>query len=181
MKTKHVAWAVLGFCAGFAGACSSSEEQADATTAQAVMSELVSSVDTTVTGYQSRDGGAGTLELTCSPSGKASVDGHVKVAVNPVEVDVQVAIAYDACETSRGTTIDGGLDFTQTVQAGQQPVRVQTVYQGDVQMTGKVQADCTVDVTVLVDEAGRSVQVSGSVCGHDAADLDLQIAARWKS
>ena len=181
MSSKHITWVALGLCAGFASGCGDSDEKSDPAVAQAVMSELVSSVDTTVTGYQSGGAGGGSVKLQCEPGGSATVDGHVKVEVKPIGVDVQVAIAYDACQTKSGSTINGSIDFTQTVQAGATPVRVETVYQGDVKLTGKVQADCAVDVHVLVDEAGKTVKVSGSVCGNDAAGLNLQVSPRWKS
>jgi hypothetical protein len=179
MDTKRAAWIALGLCSGLA-ATACSEDEVDAQTAQAAMNELVSSVDTTVAGYQSGGAGAGTVNLKCNAGGTADVSGHVNVAMNPVSVDVKVAIDYNACQTKNGTTLDGNLDFTQSVVAGKVPVRVETRYQGDVKLTGKVEADCAVNVSVLVDEAGKTVQVTGDVCGNNAADLDLTIAPRWK-
>lgn len=179
MDTKRAAFIALGMCSGLvATACS--EDEVDAKTAQAAMSELVSSVDTTITGYQSGGGGTGTINLKCNAGGTADVNGHVNVAMNPVTVDVKVAIDYNACQTPNGTTLNGNLDFTQSVVAGKVPVRVETKYQGDVKLTGKVEADCAVDVSVLVDEAGKTVQVTGNVCGNNAADLDLTIRPRWQ-
>lgn len=106
--------------------------------------------------------------------------GHVHVAVDPVAVDVQLAIAYDKCETRDGAALSGNLDFKQSVLAGQNPVRVHTVYQGNVVFSGKLQADCAVDVMVLVDEAGKTVRVTGSFCGNDAADLDIAVMPHWE-
>jgi hypothetical protein len=179
MKCKHTAWIVLGVCAGVVGACSDDTE-IDSSTAQAAMRALVSSVDTAVTGYESDGDSAGTVKLTCSGGGAAEAQGHVSVAVNPVAVDVELAIAYDACQTQGGTTLDGNLVFKQTVLAGQAPLRVETVYQGDVRFTGEVEAECGVDVKVLVDEAGKAVSVSGTFCGNDAAALNVQVTPRWK-
>ena len=179
MDTKYAAWFALCLCSGLFGACS--DEEVDAQTAQAAMSELVSSVDTTIMGYQSEGQGTGTLNLKCAAGGTADVNGHVSVATDPVSVDVKVAIAYNACQTHNGTTLNGQLDFTQSVLAGKVPLRVQTVYEGNVEFTGKVEADCAVNMTVLVDEAGKTVEVRGTFCDNDAADLDLKLTPRWKS
>lgn len=178
MKSHNNTLIALGAWAAITGACS--EDEVDKNTAQAAMSELVSSVDATASSYQSDGEGGGKLRLECAGGGSADVEGHVSVAVDPVAVDVALAIAYDECETRGGTTLSGSLDFKQTVLAGRVPTRVQTVYQGDIVFTGKVEASCPVDVTVLVDEAGKTVQVSGEFCGRDAAGLDVEISPRWE-
>jgi hypothetical protein len=178
MISQHKTLIVLGAWAGLAGACSDDDE-VDASTAQAAMSALVSSVDTAVADYPG-DGEHSTLKLDCAGGGTADVEGHVSVAVDPVAVDVGLAIAYDDCATRSGTTLNGSLDFKQSVLAGQVPTRVETVYQGDIVFTGDVEADCAVDVKVLVDEAGKTVKVSGSFCGNDAADLDIVVKPRWE-
>jgi hypothetical protein len=82
--------------------------------------------------------------------------------------------------SNTGTTIQGNIEFSQTVAAGAgTPLRVETIYTGDVTFAGKINARCPVDLNVLVDEAGRAVQVQGSFCGQDASALDLQISPRW--
>ncbi|MET0387482.1 MAG: hypothetical protein ABW321_16045 [Polyangiales bacterium] len=191
---KHHSRIAIGFGAALAfAACSDSDSNTtedgtgarvmvDPATAQAALTELTTNVDTTVTGY----GGAGTtadgggLTMRCSAGGDANVNGHVNVVPVPVNVDVQVAIDYNNCVTDSGTTLAGGIDFSQTVAAGAgQPVRVETIYAGNVVFTGRIQAECAVDLNVLVDEAGQTVQVAGQFCGQDAAALNLQISPRW--
>jgi hypothetical protein len=68
----------------------------------------------------------------------------------------------------------------QTVEAANQPLRIETIYQGDVQLTGAVNAHCAVDMNVLVDETGKAVQVQGSFCGQDASTLTLQLQPSWQ-
>jgi hypothetical protein len=159
---------------------SSDGKQVDAATAQAALTELTANVDTTVTGAK---GGAegNAIQVTCAGGGGASVAGRVNVVPVPTTVDVQVAIDYNGCVTNNGTTLAGTVDFSQSVQAGALPVRVQTIYQGEITFTGRVQAQCTVDLNVLVDEAGKAVQVTGSFCGQDAAALNVQVSPRWSN
>jgi hypothetical protein len=198
---KHAGLAVGLGAALFVGACSDSDPDAQSTaatittvdksTAQLALGELTGSVDTTVTGFNgvapapgapivSADG-AGTV-VRCAAGGDASVGGHVNVVPVPVLVDVNVAINYNACVTQTGTTLAGDIDFTQTVAAGVgTPLRVEAVYKGNILFSGKVVADCPVDVRVLVDEAGKAIEVSGTFCGQDATGLELQIMPRWGS
>lgn len=178
MEVKHNTWMALGMFASLLGACSD-DDAVDAATAKAAMRALVSSVDTSMSGYQSDNDSEGTVTLACASGGTADVEGHVHVAVDPVTVDVQLAIAYDACETRAGAVLSGSIDFAQKVIAGQAPTRVETSYKGNVVFTGTIQADCAVDVAVLVDEAGKTVRVSGSFCGNDAADLDVEVTPHW--
>jgi len=84
--------------------------------------------------------------------------------------------------TSRGNVLAGELEFSQTVAAGPgTPLRVETLYQGDVVFSGRIQARCPVDLNVLVDETGRAVEVSGSFCGRAAGMLDLQLTPHWQT
>jgi hypothetical protein len=159
---------------------SSEGKPVDAATAQAALTELTTNVDTTVTGAKgTADGNA--IQVSCAGGGGASVTGRVNVVPVPTTVDVQVAIDYNGCVTNNGTTLAGTIDFSQSVQAGALPVRVQTIYQGEITFTGRVQAQCTVDLNVLVDEAGKAIQVSGSFCGQDAAALNVQVSPRWSN
>jgi len=169
----------------------------DLATAQLALQELTTNVDVTVTGFGSANPAATsasvsasgaaaetTLNMRCAGGGDANVGGYVNVTPLPVFVDVKVAIAYDACITSSGTAIAGDIDFSQTVAAGPgTPLRVETLYQGDVVLTGKVNASCPVDLNVLVDETGRALQIGGSFCGHDASALSVQlnVAPRWSA
>jgi hypothetical protein len=150
----------------------------DAATAQAALTELTTNVDITVSGANGGVGG-NAIQVSCAGGGGATLSGRVNVVPKPTTVDVKVAIDYNDCVTSNGTTLAGAIDFTQSVQAGALPVRVQTIYQGEVTFTGKVQAQCDVDLNVLVDEAGKAVKVSGSFCGQDAAALNVQVSPRW--
>jgi hypothetical protein len=100
----------------------------------------------------------------------------------PVLVDVKLGIAFNNCETDSGTTINGNIDFSQTVVSNPEtPLQIETIYQGDVTLAGRVNASCPVDVNVLVDETGRAVKVQGSFCNQDASQLNLQIAPRWQA
>ena len=159
----------------------SSGKPVDAATAQLALTEMTTNVDITASGVKSDGTSDGKLEVSCAGGGGASVDGHVNVVPVPTTVDVKLAIDYNGCVSNSGTVMAGTIDFSQTVQAGALPVRVQTIYQGDVTFTGKVQAQCTVDLNVLVDETGKAVQVQGSFCGQDAANMNLQVSPRWAS
>jgi hypothetical protein len=168
----------------------------DPATAQLALDELSSNVDITITGFSDSStaptgsaaaapaiaapGTASTLSVKCSAGGDAMVDGYVNVVPLPVDVDVKVAITYNGCVTNGGTTIKGDIDFSQSVAAGPGlPLRVETIYTGDVELSGRVNAKCPVDLNVLVDETGRAIQVSGQFCGREASALNLQISPRW--
>jgi hypothetical protein len=163
----------------------------DPATAQLALDELSTNVDTTITGFSDASisstgsapaapGAASTLNVKCLAGGDAMVDGYVNVVPLPVNVDVKVAITYNGCVTNGGTTIKGDIDFSQSVAAGVGlPLRVETIYTGDVELAGRVNAKCQVDLNVLVDETGRAIQVSGKFCGQEASALNLQISPRW--
>ena len=183
----------FGVAASFA-ACSDSDSsdeshasgRVDPVVAQAALNDLTSSVDTTVTSVRAPAPGAaanpGAIVVQCAAGGGASAEGHVNVVPLPVMVDVNVAVRFDGCATPSGTTLAGEVNFVQSVAVGPgTPLRVETSYQGDVDFSGSVEADCNVDLNVLVDETGRAVQLTGSFCGQDASALNLQIMPRWKS
>ena len=161
----------------------------DPATAQLALNELSTNVDTTVTGFSdsaahatANSGAGGAVAVRCLSGGDAMVDGYVNVVPLPVNVDVKVAITYNGCVTNSGTMIQGELDFSQTVAAGPgTPLRIETIYTGEVELTGRVNAKCPVDLNVLVDETGRAIQVSGEFCGQDATALSLQISPRWST
>ncbi|HKP55644.1 MAG TPA: hypothetical protein VJV78_02925 [Polyangiales bacterium] len=168
------------------------EAGVDAKSAQLALDELTTNVDTTVTGFSSAnpavppgaapvaDGPA--INVSCDAGGAASVAGYVNIVPVPVNVDVKVAISYEGCVSRNGTKISGDLEFSQTVVAGAgTPLRIETLYSGDVTLSGAVNARCAVDLNVLVDEAGSAVQVGGSFCGQDASTLNLKIMPRWSA
>ena len=164
----------------------------DADAAQLALGELASTVDATVTGFSARPAGdpsataggvQGVIDVACLGGGAARVEGRVDVEPAPLMVDVDVRIEYAACASAdrTGSRIDGSLRFTQTVVAGPgAPLRVATRYQGDVSFVGGLQLRCPIDADVLVDESGLAVEVTGEVCGRDAAGLSLQIAPHWQ-
>jgi hypothetical protein len=175
-------------------------------TAQLALDELSGNVDVSVDGFKT---GAGTaavppppgtgaapvdgapgeaganaarqLNVACAAGGDAALDGYVNVVPAPVAVDVKVAIGFNNCTTQTGTTIDGDIDFSQTVLTGPEtPLQVETIYTGDVSLTGeRVNVSCPVDLNVVVDETGRAVKVAGMFCNEDASQLNLQIQPRW--
>jgi hypothetical protein len=178
-KSKQCWFAMcLGVSSLFA-ACAD-DSNVDQTTAQAAASELVSSVDSTLTGYQGSSGGSGAIAVKCSSGGEASVSGKVDVSTKPVAVDIKVSIDYQGCKSSNGTTMEGTVDVVQSVIAGKDPVHVKTQYSGNVVFSGKVEANCPVDITVEVDETGKAVNVQGTFCGQDAKSLDIHVSPRWK-
>jgi len=161
----------------------------DANTAQLALDELTTHVDTTVTGFGGMRAGDApaapaapgetTLSMRCTAGGDARVGGYVNIVPVPVLVDVKVAIQYNGCVTNTGTTIAGDIEFSQTVAAGSTPLRVETIYSGDVVLSGRVNARCPIDLNVLVDETGQSIEIGGTFCGQDASTLDLRISPRW--
>jgi hypothetical protein len=168
----------------------------DPATAQLALRELAGSVDHTVSAFgtsatassatsvapNANPPPAGAVSFPCAAGGTANVSGYVNVAPSPVTVDVKVMIAYAACTSGSGTVIAGDIDFSQTVVAGPgAPLRIETLYQGDVVFSGHVNARCPIDLNVLVDETGAAVQVGGTFCGQDASTLDLQVSPRWSS
>lgn len=166
----------------------------DVTTAQLALDELSGNVDVTVDGFRTSapppadaptadpSVSTQTLSVTCASGGGADLDGYVNIVPIPVLVDVKLAIAFNECVTASGTIIDGDLDFSQTVvSTPETPLQVETIYQGDVTLTGRVNVRCPVDVNVLVDETGRAVKVQGTFCDQDASQLNLQIAPRWQA
>lgn len=173
----------------------------DPAVAQAALNELTASVDVTITDFDGANSAGippaappaaepgvssaatqGGITINCIAGGNANVGGFVSVVPEPVNVDVNAMITYNDCVTLRGTTLDGTIEFSQSVAAGAGPaVQIETVYAGDVTMRGAVNATCPVDLNVLVDAAGRAVQVDGSFCGQDARELNLQIMPRWSA
>jgi hypothetical protein len=181
---------------------SASAGPVDVATAQQALTELTGNVDVSVDGFKSgsttaapppppaagaAEGGAdGTatqaINVPCAAGGDADVDGYVNIVPVPVAVDVKVGIAFNACAMPSGTTVDGNIDFSQTVVTGPDtPLQIETLYQGDVTLTGKVNVTCPVDLNVLVDETGRAVKVEGQFCNQDASELNLQIQPRWQT
>lgn len=160
----------------------------DRESAQLVLAELASTVDATVVGFSSTPtagegevGAQAAVEVACASGGGARVSGRVNVVPAPVMVDVDVAIAFNACLTRGGSAIAGSLQFTQAVDAGPgTPLRIATRYRGEVELSGRLQLRCSVDVNVLVDEAGQALDISGEVCGQDAAELSVQVTPHWQ-
>jgi hypothetical protein len=160
-------------------ACGSDSESTDIATARSGWSELSGEVDGNLDEYRAAGNGA-TMELACSGGGMAAVDGAVAVQVVPVRVDVDTDIRYAGCVTARGVQIDGDVHFTQKVAVGGgELVRVQTIYTGDVDFSGAVEASCDVDVQVLVDLDGKLLNVDGAFCGQPAVQLDVEITPLW--
>jgi hypothetical protein len=169
----------------------------DAKTAQLALDELSGNVDVTVDGFHTRSvppppdaqptappGSQATqdINVACAAGGDAAVDGYVNVQPVPVAVDVKLAIAFNNCATRTGTTINGDIDFSQSVVTGPEtPLQIETLYQGDVALAGRVNVSCPVDLNVLVDETGRAVKVQGMFCNQDASALELQLQPRWQA
>jgi hypothetical protein len=167
----------------------------DVTTAQLALDELSGNVDVSVDGFKTSappppdaqptvdpNGAAQSVSVTCASGGGADLDGYVNVVPVPILVDVKVAIAFNNCETSSGSTINGNIEFSQTVvSTPATPLQIETIYQGDVTLAGRVNVSCPVDINVLVDETGRAVKVQGSFCNQDASKLNLQLQPRWQA
>jgi hypothetical protein len=173
-------WFAMGLGVSSLFAACADDSNVDQATAQAAASELVSSVDKSITGYQGSGGGSGAVTVKCAAGGQASVSGKVDVSTKPVSVDVKVSIDYQGCKSSNGSTMEGNIEVVQSVIAGKDPVHVKTQYSGDVVFTGKVEASCPVDITVEVDETGKAVDVKGTFCGQDAKSLDIHVSPRWQ-
>jgi hypothetical protein len=180
----------------------SASASVDPAMAQAALNQLTASVDVTVTDFDGATTPAapptGTLPppaeepgvrnaaaqagvtLNCLAGGSANVGGYVSVLPDPLNVDVNAMIQYNKCSTLTGTTLDGTIEFTQSVDSGEGlGLRVETTYTGDVAMSGTVNVRCPVDLNVLVDSTGRAMQMGGSFCGQDAAELSVQVMPRW--
>ena len=56
---------------------------------------------------------------------------------------------------------------------------VETIYEGDVNLSGNINVSCPVDLNVLVDETGRALEVQGTFCNQDAGDLAMQLQPLW--
>jgi hypothetical protein len=169
----------------------------DVKTAQLALNELTGNVDTTVDGFHTRSvppppdaqptappGADSTqdIKVACAAGGDAAVDGYVNVTPVPVAVDVKLAIAFNNCAMPTGTTVNGDIDFSQSVVTGAgTPLQIETLYQGDVTLAGRVNVSCPVDLNVLVDETGRAVKVAGMFCNQDASALQLQVQPRWQA
>jgi hypothetical protein len=174
----------------------------DPAMAQAALNQLTASVDITVTDFDGATTPAappagtppapaetpgvrntaaqGGVTLNCLAGGNAIVGGYVSVVPAPINVDVNAMIQYNQCSTLTGTTLNGSIEFTQSIDSGDGPgLRVETTYTGDVAMTGNLNVRCPVDLNVLVDSTGRSMAVDGTFCGRDASELNLQIMPRW--
>jgi hypothetical protein len=97
-----------------------------------------------------------------------------------VRVDVDANVSYASCLTARDVQLDGDVHFSQKVAVGSgELVRVETIYTGNVDFSGAVEARCDVDVRVLVDLDGQLVDVSGAFCGQPAARLDIELSPLW--
>jgi hypothetical protein len=160
-------------------ACGSDSESADIGTARSGWSELSRKVDGDLHLYR-ESGGASTLEFACDNGGTVEVDGAVVVQALPVRIDVDATVSYAGCVTARDVQLDGDVHFSQKVAAGGgELVRVETIYSGNVDFGGAVEARCDVDVRALVDLDGQLVEVSGAFCGQPAARLDAELSPLW--
>jgi len=186
-----------------ASGASASAGPVDVSTAQLALDELSGNVDVTVDEFGTAsvssaasvppppgadpavvngDTATQNIQVACAEGGEAGVDGYVNVAPAPVLVDVKVSIAFDGCTSATGTTVSGDLEFSQTVVTGPGvPLQVETLYQGDVTLSGRVNVSCPVDINVLVDETGQAVEIGGTFCGQDAAELNLRLRPRWQA
>ena len=176
---KRIAMGIgIALALGLAGC--GSDSTTDAKTAQAAMSELVSSVDTTMLAYASKQGGHGSLTVDCASGGKADVSGHVNIVKDPLAVDVNVAIDYQSCKTVKGNTLSGSIDFVEALDKNGSEPRVAVTYNGDVELSGNINAQCAVNVSVIVDTSAKSVSVTGHACGREASSLSFAIQPSWK-
>jgi hypothetical protein len=160
-------------------ACGSDSESADIGTARSGWSELSREVDGELREYRTTGDGA-TLEFACDNGGTAEVDGAVVVQAVPVRVDVDANVSYAGCLTARDVQLDGDVHVSQKVAVGGgELVRVETIYTGNVDFSGAVEARCDVDVRALVDLDGQLVDVSGAFCGQPASRLDVELSPLW--
>ena len=171
------------------GACSddAASPEIDATAAQRALDEVTLGVDSAVTSFSAANppsnvaGGTpprAHLDVACPAGGMARLDGYVDVVPRPIHVDIKVAITYYECMT-RSTLISGDLEFSQAVDAAADALRIETIYTGDVQLRGAVNARCEVDLSVVVDETGRALELAGRFCGYDANTLAMHLTPRW--
>jgi hypothetical protein len=160
-------------------ACGSDSESADIGTARSGWSELSREVDGDLEEYRASGDGA-TLEFACDNGGTVEVDGEVDVQAVPVRVDVDATVSYAGCLTARDIQLDGDVHVSQKVAVGGgELVRVETIYTGNVDFSGGVEARCDVDVRALVDLDGQLVDVSGAFCGQPATQLDVEVSPLW--
>jgi hypothetical protein len=160
-------------------ACGSDTDSADIGTARSGWSELSREVDGDLHEYRATGNGS-TLEFACDNGGTAEVDGAVLAQALPVRVDVDANVSYAGCLTARDIRLDGDVHFSQKVAVGGgELVRVETIYTGNVDFSGAVEARCDVDVRALVDLDGRVLNVSGAFCGQPAAQLDVELSPLW--
>jgi len=120
------------------------------------------------------------VTVPCVAAGTANVGGHVNVGPQPLALDVRAMVLYDRCVTYAGTTLNGNVEISQSLaQNPENPLQVETIYAGDVELHGPVNAKCPVDVNVVTDVKGQSLNVGGTFCGQDASTLKLEVAPRW--
>lgn len=122
------------------------------------------------------------VSVPCPAAGNANVGGRVSIGARPAVMDVRATVIYDNCVSYAGTLLNGSVEVSQSLASNPEaPLQIETIYTGDVELSGAtINATCPVDMNVVTDLTGRSVNVGGTFCGQDASTLNLQIAPRWK-
>ena len=176
-----IALCLLPAAAGCSGD-DTQEPQVDRQTAQLAVTEVTRRVQVDLLSYRetSAEGGA---TFDCVSGGTASANGHVDVATQPVSVDVQITVDYDACAMDDGYALDGEIDFSQhvLVPAEQSVFRVETILVGEstISRPNGESFTCDFDLNVVVDGSGALVSAAGSACGYPASAFDVVITPHW--
>jgi hypothetical protein len=80
--------------------------------------------------------------------------------------------------------IDGHIEFSQlmaTTPDATTGLQIETIYVGDVNLSGNLNVSCPVDLNVLVDETGHAIKLQGTFCYRDASELQMQLQPLWQS
>jgi hypothetical protein len=115
--------------------------------------------------------GTVTGTVPCPDGGTMDIVADGQVIEDPQYVHGEVSITFDGCEAD-GLVIDGHLSYEGTVEE----YRVAGEYHGDLQWSGAITGTCAIDIAGEVvtgpnPSTTGTVNVSGSVCGHDWEDL----------
>lgn len=106
----------------------------------------------------------GTADSTIKASAACPSGGKVSVAGVATATSVNVATTLAACQT-RHYTVDGSLTHKGSATASTASITIQ----GDVAVNGASSGRCI--VLVQIDVRGSELDVSGTLCGVDAAQL----------
>ena len=108
---------------------------------------------------------SGTID--CPDGGSVEVAGATTEGGDGA-IPENLTITYDACK-SDGVTVSGEIEYKVEFSLSDFSMVVTTT--GSLTFSGDVQGDCEVDLTMTSSMESNEPEMTGTICGYDAADF----------